>query len=456
MNIATDFEGLARAYDIDPIEAALMDVARLIQITRTMHDQADDHFRGLARHVDRAGSPLEGQVGEVYPSGSFATHTATRSRIRREFHDVDAVIEIDGILDADPEIVLDQLYEAVKGEPGSRYHDYPIGRHSRCVTVTYPDGVTVDLMPVARVPDTPDRVAQLFHSKPEAGESYCKEINPKGFAETFNAQAEVSTTFQDRFDARRFLVEGRTYDRMVRDETQAATSSLGVRADTQPMPVFVPLDQKAPPVVAQQLFKRFRDKRFRKHDDHRGRRKPPSVVSAAQALHLGPTHDSLFDELMAMAQHQLRSIRAAERSLARLVVTNPAHEPDHFTDRWPATRDDQRLWAKDLAHLINELTTLRSVGFDPALILRVFDDLFGEKVGDFVLQSYHAARTRQIETGTLGMSRDGKFVGVRPKTPLAAPMLGVGVGAGSAAAEPIRPARPNTNMGGVVDDDHHW
>lgn len=56
-------------------------------------------------------------------------------------------------------------------------------------------------------------------------------------------------------------------------------------AGTQPMPVHVPLDQKSPRVVALQLIKRFRDKRYRKHDDHRGKRKPSAsgLVKPARA-----------------------------------------------------------------------------------------------------------------------------------------------------------------------------
>lgn len=454
MNITTNIEKAARGHDIDPIDAALMDIARMIQITQTMHDQAEDHYYGLARHIDRAGSPFEGRVAEIYPSGSFAIHAATRSRIKRDIHDVDAVVEIEGILGRDPQWVLDRLYEAIKGEPGSRYYDYLIEPNSRCITITYPDGVTVDLMPVARLEGTLPRVARLFHSKPEAGESYCKEINPKGFADTFNARVETSTTFQDRFDARRFLVEGRTYEQAVQEASRAAMrSSTTVRADTQSMPVFVPLDQKAPRVVALQLEKRFRDKRFRKHDDHRGRRKPPSVVLAAEALDAGPTHDSLLDEVVAVANHQLRRIRAAERRCEYLVVTNPAHKPDVFTDRWPAARSDQRLWSVDLEHLIDRLTALRRVGFTPALVLNVFDDLFGETTGMAALDAYHRAQSVQIENGTLGMTREGKLVGTAPKVIPAAPMLGAGVGGATTGL--IRPARANTNMGGVIEDDHN-
>lgn len=179
MNVTANFEHYARRLDIDPVEAALMDVARTIQITLTMHRDAESHYDGLASHVDRSGSPFEDLVDEIYASGSFAIHAATRSRLKRDQHDVDAVIELSLQPGSDPEWVLTTLYKAIKGEPGSKYFDYPIEQNSRCVTVTYPDGVTVDLMPVVRLTGTAERVSCLFHYKPETGTQYHKEVNPK-------------------------------------------------------------------------------------------------------------------------------------------------------------------------------------------------------------------------------------------------------------------------------------
>ncbi|NOR63985.1 MAG: hypothetical protein GQ535_16060 [Rhodobacteraceae bacterium] len=131
-----------------------------------------------------------------------------------------------------------------------------------------------DLMPVVRLIGQPERVAVLLHYKREAGDKYHKEINPKGFAEYFNGQIETSKAFQDRFDARRYLVDGETYVELANRIASSSTTMILKMADTQPMPVHVPLDQKSARVVALQLIKR-----FRKHDDdHRGKRKPPSLL----------------------------------------------------------------------------------------------------------------------------------------------------------------------------------
>lgn len=224
------------------------------------------------------------------------------------------------------------------------------------------------------------------------------------------------------------------------------------KADTQPMPVHVPLDQKSPRVVALQLIKRFRDKRYRKHDDHRGKRKPPSVVIAAISLDAGPIHDSLVDEVIAVARHMRRRISHAEGSLRLLEVRNPAHQPDIFTDRWPQARCDQQLWSSDLRTLIDRLEMLKRAGFDPALVQSTLNDLFGETAGETALRAYHQAQAANLEQGALGMAPGGKLMPAQPTSGLAAPALGAGV----ASSGLIMPARANTNMGGTIPDDNCW
>ena len=452
MNITTNFEDFARQLEIDPIEAAVMDVARAVQITQTMHQEAEAHYRSLASHVDRPDSPFEDMVDEIYSSGSFAIHAATRSRLKRDQHDVDAVLELNCQPDSDPEWVINELYKAIRGEKGSKYFDYFIEKNSRCVTVTYPDGVTVDLMPVVRLDGLPERVAVLFHHKDESSEKYHKEINPKGFADHFNGHIETSKSFQDRFDARRYLVDGETYVELASRMSSDASPVALQKADTQPMPVHVPLDQKSPRVVALQLIKRFRDKRYRKHDDHRGKRRPPSVVIAAISLDAGPINNSLVDEVIAVARYMRRLISNAEGNLRRLEIRNPAHWPDIFTDRWPQARGDQQLWSSDLRTLIDRLEMLKRVGFDPALVQSTLDDLFGETAGETALRAYHKTQAANLEHGALGMSPGGKLTPTTPTSGLAAPTLGAGV----ASSGLIMPARANTNMGGIIPDDNCW
>jgi hypothetical protein len=86
-------------------------------------EEAIAHYTGLCQHVDRVGSPLEEKVLENYPSGSFSIHAAIYTKIKFLQHDVDVVVEVDVPQGTDPEWMLDTLFSAIKGEPGSKYHD---------------------------------------------------------------------------------------------------------------------------------------------------------------------------------------------------------------------------------------------------------------------------------------------------------------------------------------------
>src|SRR6185369_2802540 len=105
--------------ELSEADALLMDVARRIQLTPTKHEIATRNFRALCEHVDREESPLHGRVVECYPSGSFATGTAIASRVAKNQHDVDVVMELDVAPNSPPATILGLLFEAINGEEGS-------------------------------------------------------------------------------------------------------------------------------------------------------------------------------------------------------------------------------------------------------------------------------------------------------------------------------------------------
>lgn len=375
---------------ISPVDGLLMDVARRIQLTKTKHETAETNYRALCQHVDREGSPLQGKVIECYPSGSFATGTAIASRVAKNQHDVDVVMELDVPPNSPPNVMLGLLFESINGEPGSRYHGM-VKQNSRCVTVTYSDGTTVDLMPVARLPGEPDRAGNLFHYKKETQEAYHKAVNPWGFAKFFNDHVEFDQRFYESFLGRRFLVEGMALD----------------KAETQPMPDHETLEEKSPRVVALQLIKRNRDIVFRAAD-RRSMRKPPSVVLAAIALEAGPVQSSLVDEVISVAG-AIRARLLAAGNMQTVVVTNPAHPRDVFTDRWPESRAAQDVFDGDLRRLIVELYRLRNENLSMAEQADVLRKLFGETAANYAIDSNLDVRRHEMEAGKLHAGNNGKI-----------------------------------------------
>lgn len=385
-------------------DALLMDVARRIQLSPTKHETAKTNFRALCGHVDREGSPLHKKVLECYPSGSFATGTAIASRVAKNQHDVDVVIELDVHPHSEPKTMLGLLFEAINGQPGSRYHGM-VTQNSRCVTVKYEDGTTVDLMPVARLAGEPDRAGNLFHFRKESDESFHKAVNPWAFADDFNKRVEFDQAFYDSFRGRRLLVEG----------------TLEIKAETQPMPEHVPIEEKSPRIVALQLIKRNRDIAFRS-SARGGMRKPPSVVLAAISLDAGPVKTSLIDEVINVA-NAIR-VRLQQKFGARrtVEVRNPAYHPDVFTDRWPENEQAQDMYDADLRRLITELYRLRNDVLSMAEKSELLKKLFGESAAAYAIESHLDAQRHEMEAGRLQAGTRGKIAAT-----VAAPAVAAGL-----------------------------
>lgn len=397
-----------------PADAMLMDVARRVQLSPTKHDEAQRHHQALCKYVDRPGSPLAGLVVACYPGGSFATGTAIASSVSKDQHDVDVVMELDVTPGTDPGFILGQLFDAINGEPGSRYHGCVV-RNSRCVTVTYADGVRVDLMPIARLPGQPDKAGNLFHSRPATRESYHKPVNPWGFAEHFNASTALDPVFAAIFEARAMIDE-----------------SVIAKAQTDPVPDHVPLSEKAARVVALQLLKRARDVRYR----HRDGRKPPSIVLAALALEVQPTGIGLLEEIASIAGHVATRLEREGRLGAVIDVRNPAYTPDQFTDRWPENHAAQALYVNDLRYLVRQLARLRNENASLTELRSILDDLFGETAAGYAVEQLLERSRMAMEDSSMRFGPNGRVLTGAAATAAAA-------GATATAA------RPSTNMGGT-------
>jgi hypothetical protein len=366
-----------------------MDVARRVQLTPTQHATAEQNYKALCAWVDREGSPLHGLVAECYASGSFAIGAAILSKVKTAQHDVDVVLELRVRPDTDPAVLLQTLFEAINGEPGSRYHGKAV-LNSRCVTVHYADGTTVDLMPIARLPGHPPRAGHLFHFKKEAGEKYHKPVNPAGFATLFNEQTKADPAFSDLFRGRRLLVEGDL-----------------IKGDVQPMPDQVPIAEKSARVVALQLLKRDRDIAYRK----RTGRKPTAVALAAMALEVNAVRPRLIDEVLSLAQHF--RVRLTDHSGPRgtLQVLNPSYHPDVFTDRWPENTAAQAAYDSDLRVLIVDLHKLKSDNLSLAEQQVLLEKHFGETASQYAVEAQLESRKREMRRNRLHVAPTGRILG---------------------------------------------
>lgn len=366
-------------------ERCLIGVASKLQLTPTLHDESTQRYETLCKKVDEGDHELSGKVLNFYPSGSFAIGAVIRGKVSTDQHDVDIVVELDLPVDSNPEYVLTALYEAVRGSPGSMYYNLTT-LQSRCVTVTYADNRTVDIMPAVMIQEVPRRVIQIFHWKEDTGESYHKLVCPKGFAEHYLEQLPQVQIFSEHFN-----------DRMV----------ALAKAETAPMPDYEALPQKSPRQIALQLLKRKRNMSWRNEERKRLYRKPPSIIIAEKSIQQTRAHLTLIDETIAMAEFIYNRIMEADRAGETLYSQNPAWPDDVFSDRWPEDRANQRVFAEDLKELSDDLKRLRDNLLEPTEVLKILKKHFGEQPAQFAFKEFANALGEARRSGRTKVSQYG-------------------------------------------------
>lgn len=354
-------------------DALLKDIARRVQLSPTDYGIAVDHYEAVCEWLGREGSPLRSVFRRLYPQGSMAIGATIASRLRNDEFDIDVIAEFDIRADAPPGDVLDLLFKAMNGESGSRYHG-KVKRRTRCVTVEY-DRMHLDITPAVLLPDLRERTSIIFHAHEDEPPEKHRHIvaNPWGFADWF----------EDMTPAAREIVEA------------------VLRKSADPVPDQETVFDKSMPLIALQLLKRWRNKRY----DSREGRMPPSVVLAYfVAMNAGRPRD-LFSELREQAGALHNEFAAADARAQLVSVVNPACNTDVLTDRWPGDLATQRVFLRDLEGLEVALAEIEA---DPTVetCAEVMSGLFGENPTRVVVEDFRKSFERQAHAGGL-FSRGG-------------------------------------------------
>lgn len=347
------------SYLTNPADTLLADVAIRIQLSRTNYDKAVSRYETINKWIERDGSPLKDRVELFYAQGSMAIGATIASKLRTDEFDIDVVSQLDPSVGASPRQVLDFLYEAIRGEPGSRYYRMA-ERRTRCVTVHYSDDMHLDVTPALRMMGTPDRQSWIFHHRPEAPQEPSRRLiaNPYGFAEWFKVNTPLDYDFADLFEKR-----AEEYERL----------SIKAEADSDSVPPQQPPFRKSKAVIVLQLLKRWRNVQY---DSRQGRR-PPSIMIAKLVADAANHTDRLSEELLLQAKHMLSIFRQCYERGQLVHIVNPVCEKDVLTDRWPESPQDQALFIHDLENLVLKAERLVE-GCDLEEMQAIMASLFGE------------------------------------------------------------------------------
>ena len=363
---------------LDEGDVLLADVAARIQLAPSDYGKAEGRYNTLANWLERDGSPLQGLVGLVYGQGGVATGSVVANCASNDEYDVDAIIGLRVEPASDPQLVLDTLYDSVRGEEGSRYHGLTI-RCTRCVQVAYADGMHVDLTPAVLHVGRPERESTIFHHRLETPEIAGRHVtaNPYGFAEWFKDNTPPEALFGSAFGS-----------------YQAMDRALA-KAQTEPLPDQLKPHETSRALLSLQLTKRFRNLRY----NNRAQRCPPSVVLSKMIAEHKVQGAGFAVALLSHVTYIRDEFRSAQQSGRLYYAVNPVCSADVLTDRWPGTLADQGLWCRDLDHYVTQLTLY--VHGSPTLAQRqaILADLFGEKAAKSAVLDFAERMGRDKEAG---------------------------------------------------------
>ena len=178
---------------------------------RDPHPALQDRLRQggrSLRHDERLDRPRRQRPAAVWSRFCIRRARWLLARRWRAFptvdeYDIDVIADLDIRHDTNPQLVLDTLFNAIRGERGSRYWGKAV-RHARCVCVSYEDGMHIDLTPAVHLPGLPDRTSVIFHSKPEDPAVPDQHLwaNPWGLADWFNSHTRIEADFAKFFAER--------------------------------------------------------------------------------------------------------------------------------------------------------------------------------------------------------------------------------------------------------------
>lgn len=364
----------------EPIDFLLADVAIRVQLSATNHKLAVARYEAVNKWIERPGSPLQGCVDVFYAQGSMAIGATIASKLMHDEFDIDLIAQLNLPADTPPHRMLDLLEAAIRGEPGSRYHEMT-ARCTRCIQIRYADGMHLDVTPMVRLALLPERCGFIFHARHrhEAPDDRRIVANPWGFAQWFMARTPAELAFADAFEARAADYEATLFV---------------AKAESEPVPDLVAPHRKSMALIALQLLKRWRNVQY----DKREGRCPPSVVLAKFVADNANRTRTLSEELLHQAKQLKLAFARAQLTRELIVVSNPACQSDVFTDRWPEGLEAQGVFLSDLTVLVRKLEQLTG-DCDLATMQQVLSELFGERPALEAIRAFNRRAGQAIVQG---------------------------------------------------------
>ncbi|MDI1268338.1 MAG: nucleotidyltransferase [Polaromonas sp.] len=273
-------------------------IARLHEPTPTQLENLERSYGSTGQHLMEC-PELRDHIVLVHGQGSRMIGTLIRpSRLRAEGYDVDGVVRLraeafavySGI--GGPGQLIDDVFR-----PLERYalrHSLDIFRWDRCVTLTYADGMKVDITPVIADPLSSLPFGETHARVPDRDLRRFSVTNPMGLVNSFNETAKVHAVFTDQ---------------IVLDSIQEARA----KAEVEQLPNAADVQNRLLSQLVQ-LVKVHRNVSFPVPEGDEKNFAPKSVfitalVSTAYAVRAPVPHASQLDLMLDVVQHMPTYLR---------------------------------------------------------------------------------------------------------------------------------------------------
>lgn len=328
------------------VDDLLMRICVELQLDKSRHDLAERSYEAVGRLLE-SHTLVSRLKPSIYPQGSVRLGTTVKPLLGDEY-DLDLVCEFAcraGSF-AQPVDALNLIERALRD---SGVYALMVRRKNRCIRLNYVHKFHLDILPACKDGArggtcivVPDRKLSIWTPS-----------NPIGYASWFNERSG---------EVLRRLIE------------KAA-----------PIPAREQVQQKPPLKLSVQLWKRWRDLRYKSSPELA----PISVVLSTLA---GLTYRGEASVGEALRNILARTDELARTSNPRLIVLNPTNNDEDLSERWDARPTAYREFVNGVAEFYAEWRTLFQMrGTDK--IARILERLFGEEISKRVIEN----QTREIE-----------------------------------------------------------
>lgn len=351
-------------------------IARLHEPTQAQLENLERSYESTGAHLMEC-PELHGLIALVHGQGSRMTGTLIRpSRSRAEGYDVDGVVRLHAEASAvysgvgGPGQLIDDVYRPLQRY--ARTHGLEIVRWARCVTLTYADGMKVDITPIIADPLLTLPFGEFHARVPDRDLRRFSVTNPMGLVHSFNQSAKVRAVFTRQI----------ALDSIQEAKTRAELEQLPDAADVQ--------NRLLSRLV--QLVKLHRNVSFPVSEGSEENFAPKSVfvtalVAAAYAMRAPVPHHSQLDLMLDVVQHMPTYLQRERQPGGEYwTLANPTAPGNNLAGdmNTPAYQTAFLQWhARLVSHLAQILDCIEDrQGLDK--LLPLLEDAFGSKAASVV------------------------------------------------------------------------